>query len=455
MTRNNTIMGAAFGLSEDQSLDMQQQMADNRAIQFAQLTPDQQLGVMAYKAGSGVTKGIGGMLGADMRDPELRKASELRQLASQYNTNTAEGLRAFADSLRASDPALALQVSQKAAEMEYQGTRLKQQQQQEALDTEAMLRDKDVQRILKEMPEDATPEQIQRALLPYTGIKGAMALAEQGQQAKAKAQQTDTRTRAVTAVLDGQYKDLSPEVREYVLNDPKAAESFLSASLQGERQKKLAVERAEQKLSALGSGSGSGGNRSRGGDEEGADGVKFTKKQMELSQETYRGAMDGLGVLSDIKTLLGKATGSGAGALMDSAAGFFGKSTEGAKATARLKVLSNKLLMAVPRFSGPQSDKDVQTYKEAAGQLGDPTIPNDIRMEAWDTIKKLLQRTAEVESANLKRGGFNLNEGRDAGRNIDVPSASTGAGNGRGGAGAGNTPRSSFPGGKGIGSFGG
>jgi hypothetical protein len=46
----------------------------------------------------------------------------------------------------------------------------------------------------------------------------------------------------------------------------------------------------------------------------------------------------------------------------------------------------------VPRFEGPQSDKDTQSYREAAGQLADPTLPTAIRKEAGKTILRLYER---------------------------------------------------------------
>jgi hypothetical protein len=49
------------------------------------------------------------------------------------------------------------------------------------------------------------------------------------------------------------------------------------------------------------------------------------------------------------------------------------------------------VLKMVPRFEGPQSDKDTQSYKEAAGQLADSTLPREIRKEAGRTILRLMK----------------------------------------------------------------
>jgi len=45
----------------------------------------------------------------------------------------------------------------------------------------------------------------------------------------------------------------------------------------------------------------------------------------------------------------------------------------------------------VPRFEGPQSDKDTQSYKEAAGQLADSGLPNETRKDAAKVILRLMK----------------------------------------------------------------
>ena len=89
--------------------------------------------------------------------------------------------------------------------------------------------------------------------------------------------------------------------------------------------------------------------------------------------------------------LIDQSTGSGAGRLADVAAGFVGKATPGAIAIAKLKPIADLTLKMVPRFEGPQSDKDTQSYKEAAGQLADSSLPSKIRKEAGKTVLRLME----------------------------------------------------------------
>jgi hypothetical protein len=93
--------------------------------------------------------------------------------------------------------------------------------------------------------------------------------------------------------------------------------------------------------------------------------------------------------------LIEKATGSAGGALIDSGARVFGKATEGDKAIAQLKVLQANLMTTMPRMEGPQSDRDVDLYREAAGQIGDPTVPAELKKAAVQTIRMLQRRYQE------------------------------------------------------------
>ena len=117
-------------------------------------------------------------------------------------------------------------------------------------------------------------------------------------------------------------------------------------------------------------------------------------EQIKDLQGNVKNAYEVFSVVKQIEDALPKAHGSGIGNIVGGAYNFFGADNPKNEADAQLKILGSKLLMQVPRFSGPQSDKDVATYKEAAGQIGDPTIPANVRMAALKTIKELNSRYA-------------------------------------------------------------
>jgi hypothetical protein len=60
-------------------------------------------------------------------------------------------------------------------------------------------------------------------------------------------------------------------------------------------------------------------------------------------------------------------------------------------AIGKLQPIADMALKMVPRFEGPQSDKDTATYKQAAGQLADPTLPTAIRKAAGIEVLRLLK----------------------------------------------------------------
>jgi hypothetical protein len=89
--------------------------------------------------------------------------------------------------------------------------------------------------------------------------------------------------------------------------------------------------------------------------------------------------------------LLEKSTASGAGKVLDAAGNFVGYATEGSIAAASLAPIADMALKMVPRFEGPQSDKDTASYKQAAGELANPSIPVATRKAAAKTIIRIME----------------------------------------------------------------
>ena len=46
----------------------------------------------------------------------------------------------------------------------------------------------------------------------------------------------------------------------------------------------------------------------------------------------------------------------------------------------------------IPRFEGPQSNKDVKTYRQAAGELANPLLPSERRKAAGLVLLELIKR---------------------------------------------------------------
>lgn len=98
------------------------------------------------------------------------------------------------------------------------------------------------------------------------------------------------------------------------------------------------------------------------------------------------------GMLDEADKLVDQATGSAGGAALDATQAMFGGANQGSKAIARLKVLQSGLMLNAPRMEGPQSDRDVQLYREAAGQIGDPMTPREIKKAALSTVRSIQQK---------------------------------------------------------------
>lgn len=110
-----------------------------------------------------------------------------------------------------------------------------------------------------------------------------------------------------------------------------------------------------------------------------------------------------LGMLDEAEKVIDQATGSGVGSAADKAAGVFGVSTSGAQAISKLKVLQAGLMLNMPRMEGPQSDRDVQLYREAAASLGEPNVPRETKKAALQQIRVLQQKYAD-RAATLDTG---------------------------------------------------
>lgn len=104
-------------------------------------------------------------------------------------------------------------------------------------------------------------------------------------------------------------------------------------------------------------------------------------------------AMEGIGeAIDSARAILNgevKPTSSGIGSLQDSVAGFFGYAPDGAAEAAKLKAIGGALVSKIPRMEGPQSDKDVDNYIKMAGQIGDDTVPIEVRKAALDAVEYL------------------------------------------------------------------
>jgi len=104
--------------------------------------------------------------------------------------------------------------------------------------------------------------------------------------------------------------------------------------------------------------------------------------------------------------LIDKSTGSGIGAKVDWLASQVGVATPGAIASGSMAPIFDLVLKMVPRFEGPQSDKDTASYRAAAGDLANPAVPNAQKKIAGKEILRLMkQRRGQFVSKDMETTG--------------------------------------------------
>lgn len=105
-------------------------------------------------------------------------------------------------------------------------------------------------------------------------------------------------------------------------------------------------------------------------------------------------AVEALNLIEQAKKIIPDATGSGFGTGVDAVGRFFGATTKGDMKIGQLQAIEGALVSKMPKMSGPQSDKDVELYKQMAGVIGDPTMPPERKKAALEQIEEIQRRYA-------------------------------------------------------------
>lgn len=184
--------------------------------------------------------------------------------------------------------------------------------------------------------------------------------------------------------------DLKPgQAFNRTMTPGEAASNQIARANLGINQQRLAMDRQAN----AGSGKAPPGYRwGAGGSLEAIPGGPADTRASKEGVQRVQDARDVLSILDEAEPLLSKSTSSYLGAAVDHGARAFGVGTSGGEAAAQLKVLQGLLVSKQPKMSGPQSDKDVQLYREMAGQIGDSTLPESTRKAAMQTIRRLSEK---------------------------------------------------------------
>jgi len=215
--------------------EMQRQLTEQKAMQFATMTPQQQTSYNIYKNTGNLGRGLAGAFGVDVQDPAIKQATMLRQLASQFDTTTPEGLKQMAQALQSTNPELGMRVMQQAQAMEEQVAKTTLQKTQ----TERMsalaeqekvqaARESKLAAEFDKLPEDATEEDMTKILRKYGDPKTVFQTMERKAQSKYQAD------------LAAATKREQLESKEREAQKDRELKSFLASMVAASKQNKAA-----------------------------------------------------------------------------------------------------------------------------------------------------------------------------------------------------------------------
>jgi len=393
--------------------------ARSRAFQEVQLNPFQQAALGARTAGYQFGQAVGGALGG--QDPQLQRITQRQQLASQLDQSKPESYMRIAQlAAQSGDPEFAIAIADAGRQMQA-GMATARKATAEAEKAELTIKqEKDFRDELSKLV-NPTEEDILRVATKYGSSDKVLSIIQTSiTKAKDRQERLDIANERVQARLDIEkdriqaQKDRDLDRATTQKERDEAQRKFDERMKQADRDSKEALAKIVGSLKQppaptlttiqnpenpsetitvdariyQGGGKNAAGVIGLGKPSAAQEKATLLKTQMGKDLDF---AITELTDITKEGGLIDQSTGSGAGRLVDLGAGFFGQATKGAIAIGQLEPVADLALKMVPRFEGPQSDKDTKSYKEAAGQLANPTLPTKIRKEAGKTVLRLMK----------------------------------------------------------------
>ena len=394
----DNIVPSLFGITPEQLGQQRSQEAYAKSLQMAQLDSGQRGAAGLMQAGAAFRPAVNSMFG--IADPEMERVKQQQELNSQLDLSSPEKMRQSAKMLldkgfRNEAFGLSRLADKRESEMmqnqvhqaqieEYKARALKESTPKaanlpQAVETAEYLASLDFQ---KGSPEWKEAVKNYKDFQPKDAVEKRSTFAQQ--------------------LIDEGIQPGTPEFTQRMKQKNTAdvaAKERVNINIPKENKPNIITDSAGNVT--LLDNSGNIIKKIEGGGKPSATHEKTVAAKKQLGND-LDSAITNLESITKKGGLLDKATGSGAGAAVDASAAFFGQATPGAIAIAELKPIYDKVLKMVPRFEGPQSDKDTKSYEAAAGQLANPAVPNAQKKAAAAIILSLMkQRKSQFTSNDL------------------------------------------------------
>jgi len=241
------------GLSPEQA---QAEVDRQRAMQFANMNPQSRIAAGIYGGLTQASRALGA------RDPMLEQASQLRQLAQQFDTTTAGGMMQYANALRQVNPQAAQQAAMQAQQMMQTETKTALVRQQAVREEAKNVRDVRLQEELAALPEGASDDDVLNVVRKYGSPDKILASIERKAASKAAAdakaqverekieaakerEREKIEARKELATLVGSQRNAVTDLQRQLLQDKVDAQRQKVADL--EDKKKVAQSNEEAK----------------------------------------------------------------------------------------------------------------------------------------------------------------------------------------------------------------
>lgn len=162
----DNIVGGLFGIDPAALQQQQQATMSSNAFKYANLSPAEQGQYGAYVAGGLVGQAGQGLLGAE--DPQLQKARMAKQLASQFDITSAEGLKQYADALAQNGaPDLAQLAASRAMQVEAKGLDIQKTKADVAIQERKVSQDEKLREELAKLGDNPTEQEYLKVFRKY------------------------------------------------------------------------------------------------------------------------------------------------------------------------------------------------------------------------------------------------------------------------------------------------